>query len=167
MENITFSECIYSGSLWGMLNEKILTITILAIFGCSMLSKWAIRDVINKRVNKYTWFALVFFSLTLLFSGTLLEGKTPDLLSEQCGSYAEIGIKFIVKMFDVFLLGILLLTTSFLMANRITEGQEKRNVDIQNKIYHQALSTRKILIIIITTALATNISTWIVFSIIS
>ncbi|MGL5076486.1 MAG: hypothetical protein ACRDBG_11780, partial [Waterburya sp.] len=73
----------------------------------------------------------------------------------------------IVKMFDVFLLGILLLTTSFLMANRITEGQEKRNVDIQNKIYHQALSTRKILIIIIATALATNISTWIVFSIIN
>ncbi|BEE09998.1 hypothetical protein [Aeromonas dhakensis] len=165
MEKITFSECIYSGILWGMLNEKILTITILAILGCSMLSKWAIRDVINKRVNKYTWLALILLSLTLLFSGTLLEVKTPDLLSEQCGSYAEIGIKFVVKVFDVFLLGILLLTTSFLMANIITEGQEKRNFDIQNKIYHQTLSTRKILIIIITTALATNISTWIVFSI--
>lgn len=167
MENITFSECIYSGSLWGMLNEKILTITILAIFGCSMLSKWAIRDVINKRVNKYTWFALIFFSLTLLFSGTLLEGKAPNLLSKECGSYAEIGIKFIVKVFDIFLLGILLLTTSFLMANRIAEGQGKNNIDIQNKIYRQTLSKRNILIIIITTALATNISSWIVFSIIN
>ncbi|MDR6993498.1 hypothetical protein J2Y65_000122 [Aeromonas salmonicida] len=167
MENITFSECIYSGKLWEMLNEKILIITILAIFGCSILSNLAIRDVINKRVNKKTWFALIFFSLTLLFSGTLLEGKTPDLLPKQCGSYAEIGIKFIVKIFDVFLLGILLLTTSFLMASRIAKGQEKNNIDIQNKIYRQTLSKRNVLIIIITTALATNISSWIVFYIIN
>lgn len=93
-----------------------------------------------------------------------MEGTIPDLLSKQCGSYAEIGIKFIIKMFDVLLLGILLLTTSFLMANRIVEGQEKREIDTQSKIHHQTLSKRSIIIIIMITALATNIFTWIAFS---
>ncbi|MDF2414520.1 hypothetical protein [Aeromonas sp. 1HA1] len=162
---MTFNECIYGGELWSILNTNILLIATLAIFGCSMQSTLTIRDVIKKQVNKKTWFTLIFFALTLLFSGTLLEGTIPDLLSRPCGNYAEVIIKFIIKIFDVLLLGILLLTTSFLIADRIVQGQRKHQEETQGNICHDALSRRDIIIIVSATAAITNISAWAVISI--
>ncbi|MGL6501789.1 hypothetical protein ACSZOA_05205 [Aeromonas caviae] len=162
---MTFNECIYNGKLWGMLHSHILPIAILAICGCGALIALAIRDVIKKQVNKKTWFIVIFFALTLLFSGTLLEGVIPDLLPRQCGNYGELAIKFIIKTFDVLLLGVLLLTTSFLITDKIVRGQKDHQEGIQHKISHEALSRRNIIIIVSATTAITNLLIWSMISI--